>query len=84
MDWKELVAHLVDSLAWPVAAIGVAVVLRGQLKMLLDRKNEATLAHGWKVKFEESLGEARRNGELLAGGAHWTPSLARFRLASAI
>jgi hypothetical protein len=69
MDWKELVASVVDSLAWPAAAIGVALVLRGQLKMLLGRKNETTLAHSWKIKFDESLAEARRNGELVGGGA---------------
>lgn len=36
MDWRELIASVVDSLAWPVAIVVLVVVLREQMTRLLD------------------------------------------------
>jgi hypothetical protein len=36
MEWREFVASLVDSLAWPVAVVSVVALLRSQISALFD------------------------------------------------
>ena len=65
MDWKELVASLVSSLAWPAAIMVLVVVLRKQLAAgvgrLIDRVWLSKLKagpSGLEAEFRQLLDQA--------------------------
>jgi hypothetical protein len=68
MDWKQFIADIVRSLAWPAVVVTIVIVLRKQLETLAARQDESGASRGWKEKFEQKLNEARREAELLADG----------------
>jgi uncharacterized protein YutE (UPF0331/DUF86 family) len=59
MDWFQFIASLVSSLAWPFAAIAIALIFHRQLVALLRRLAELTLPGGAKFVFREALEESR-------------------------
>jgi uncharacterized protein YutE (UPF0331/DUF86 family) len=59
MDWLQFIASLVGSLAWPIAAVAIAVIFHKQLVALLRRLAEMTLPGGAKFVFREALEESR-------------------------
>lgn len=60
MDWKEFLASLVGSLAWPVALVVVLLVFRGSVRGLLNgslRKLRVGPG-GAELEWQEAAGEA--------------------------
>jgi hypothetical protein len=55
VTWLQFIVEFTKALAWPVAAVLIAIVLRHHLSALLDRIAEVTLPGGSKVVFRESL-----------------------------
>ena len=46
MDWREFVASIVGSLAWPLAVVILVLVLRGPLTAILGRSPLSSLKVG--------------------------------------
>lgn len=55
MDWKQFIASIVGSVAWPIAIMVIAAMFRKQLVALLRRLGELTLPGGYKITFKEHL-----------------------------
>lgn len=60
MDWKQFLANVIGSLAWPVAAVFIAAMFRRQVILLLRRLAELSLPGGYKFVFKEALEENRK------------------------
>lgn len=70
MDWREFVASIVGSLAWPLAVVILVVVLRGPLTAILGRSPLSSLKlgpTGAEVKWQELAAEVR--AEVVASSA---------------
>lgn len=72
LDWQEFIASLTNSLAWPIAAIVIALIARRPVLGLIDRINEMS-ALGMSAKFDAKLAKAteqmvtKQQGMPLAG-----------------
>src|SRR3954454_5902101 len=66
MDWKQFIASVVGSLAWPSVIIVLLFLLRRQLAGLAERLQELSLPGGAKATFEKNLAGARRDAEKIA------------------
>jgi hypothetical protein len=66
MDWKELLASIVRSLAWPAVVVAIVLVLRKQFEALLARQDDLTLAREAKKKFEQALKEGQQFADWLS------------------
>lgn len=75
MDWKELLASIIHTLAWPAVVVAIVVVLRKQFETLLARQDDATSSRDWKKRFTQFLNEGRRYAEWL-GARHELPKVA--------
>lgn len=64
MDWKQFLASIVGSLAWPVAAVVVVYVFKDQLRLLIGRIKKVG-AGGWNVELSEKVEEAVDAGKLV-------------------
>jgi hypothetical protein len=62
MNWMELTASLVRSMAWPVAVVVAVVILRKQLAAILDRVGSAKVGPV-EVIFDRELNEVRQGLE---------------------
>lgn len=57
MDWLTFWSSVIGSVAWPMAAFGVAFLFRRQLRKLIDRIKKLSLGEN-SVDFGEKLDEA--------------------------
>jgi len=58
MDWKQFIATMTGSLAWPVVVIVLLIVMRKHVGALADRLDEFSVG-GAKLKFVQKLLEGR-------------------------
>ena len=69
MDWLSFIASLATSLAWPIAALLLVLLLRRQvgpaLARLLDRATRVKAPGGIEFEFGRELGKAREKSEAL-------------------
>lgn len=62
MDWRSFIAAFVDSIAWPVAIVVVAFILRSQVTELLLRVRR--IKHGGtEVDFDSAVFEVTRQAQ---------------------
>lgn len=78
MDWREFVASIVGSLAWPVSVAVVVLLLRRQIRALLEGRIKSlragpVLVEFWEEKVVE-VGASIALGEVAAAGPPGTPS----------
>lgn len=59
MDWKQFVASIVSSVAWPSVVTLLLYLLRHKLTGLADRLNELNLPGGVKASFRQDLEAGR-------------------------
>ena len=73
MDWKEFVASIVGSLAWPAAIVALVVVLRRPLRALLGSLQTLQYRE-FRAEFGRHIREAQANVEeaVRAGGVEVT------------
>lgn len=57
MDWLTFWSSVIGSIAWPLAAFGIAFLFRSQLRKLLDRIKKLSVGDN-SVDFGEKLDEA--------------------------
>jgi hypothetical protein len=65
MDWKQFVASIAGSLAWPAVLTVLLFMLRNHLSSLVGRLEEFTLPGGAKARFVRQLETARHQAEQL-------------------
>jgi hypothetical protein len=63
MDWKQFIASIVGSLAWPAVIIVLLILLRHKLGELVSRMEELKLPGGVSAKFGKELEAARQKIE---------------------
>jgi hypothetical protein len=59
MDWKQFIASIIGSIAWPVIVVVLLILLRKNLGSLAERLTEISLPGGSKAKFERALRQAQ-------------------------
>jgi hypothetical protein len=64
MDWKQFLASVIRSLAWPVAAVIVVYVFKDQLRLLIGHIKKIG-AGGVNVELSEKVEEAVDAGEVV-------------------
>lgn len=64
MDWLDFAAAMTGSLAWPLAALGIALLFRSQIRTLLGRLNEVALGDA-KATFAKDLDRAEKQAAAL-------------------
>jgi hypothetical protein len=57
VDWREFIASVIDSLAWPAAAAIVAWLLRDQLRQLLAAPIRRLKAEPLEVEWDHEAAE---------------------------
>jgi len=67
LDWQEFVASLVSSLAWPVAAVTIALIARKPVLALIERMNEMS-GFGLNAKFDAKLAKTTEDVIASQGG----------------
>ncbi|WP_132910288.1 hypothetical protein [Sphingomonas sp. BK235] len=65
MDWLTFIASIVGSLAWPVAAFGIAFLFRSEIIRLLSRIRRLSVGDN-SVDFGEQLAEAEADVPAIA------------------
>jgi hypothetical protein len=63
MNWMQFVSSLVQSLAWPVAAVVIILIFRNGLSKRLGSLLSLTLPGGVEAKFSEDLNELEEKAE---------------------
>ncbi|RYG88954.1 MAG: hypothetical protein EON58_19630, partial [Alphaproteobacteria bacterium] len=64
MGWLDFFASMTGSLAWPIAALGIALLFRSQIRTLLSRLNEIALGDA-KATFAKDLDRAEKQAAAL-------------------
>jgi hypothetical protein len=64
MDWKQFLASVIGSLAWPIAAVAIVYFFRNQIRVLIGHIEEIGAA-GVKLKMAEKVEEAIDAGEVV-------------------
>lgn len=64
MGWLDFIASMTGSLAWPIAALGIALIFRSQIRTLLGRLNEVALGDA-KATFSKDLDRAEKQAAAL-------------------
>lgn len=57
MSWREFIASLVESLAWPSAGVTIAWLLRGHLSRLVDSAQGRIKGFGFEAEWDRQVGE---------------------------
>lgn len=68
MNVLQFVASLVNSLAWPLAVLAIAVIFRAQIRQLASRPMRRLRAGPLEVEFDRLLSEVEVSVERPAGG----------------
>jgi hypothetical protein len=64
MEWLDFIAAMTGSLAWPLAAVAIAMVFRSQIRTLIGRISEIGYGDA-KATFARELDSAERKAEAL-------------------
>jgi hypothetical protein len=68
MNWMQLIATLVQALAWPVGAVVVAVIFREALRKILNRELKKLKAGPVELEWSEKIEEAQEQIKQEVGG----------------
>jgi len=64
MDWKQFLASVIGSLAWPVAAVSIVYIFKDRLRLLIGQIKKIG-AGGVNVELSEKVEEALDAGEVV-------------------
>lgn len=64
MGWLDFIASMTGSLAWPIAALGIALIFRSQIRTLFARLNEVAYGDA-KATFAKDLDRAEKQAAVL-------------------
>jgi hypothetical protein len=66
MDWKQFIASIFGSIAWPFVFLVLIYLLRKQIPSLAERIEELTFPLGGKAKFQKKLEDGRESMERIS------------------
>jgi hypothetical protein len=64
MGWKQFIASIISSLAWPVAAVAIVVIFKDQLRHILSQIKKIGAA-GVNVELSDQVKEVQKAGEVV-------------------
>ncbi|MBK6008651.1 hypothetical protein JJB11_21325 [Ramlibacter ginsenosidimutans] len=78
MDWLQFWSSLAGSLAWPVAAVAIALLFRSKIAALLGKLRKLEGPAGIKADFSEEVIEAAKEAKLVAVRVEGMGNVAKF------
>lgn len=64
MGWKQFIASIISSLAWPIAAVAIVVIFKDQLRHILSQIKKIGAA-GVNVELSDQVKEVQKAGEVV-------------------
>jgi hypothetical protein len=65
MDWKQFIASVLGTIAWPFVVLIVLYLIRNQIRNLAERIEELTLPGGAGIKLAKQVEQVRNQAEIV-------------------